>query len=139
MPPLTRWYIKLALLYLVAALLGGALAAAQRPLGLPAVWAASGPTYIHLLVVGWITGMIFGVAYWMFPKHSPERPRGSNALAIATFALLHGGLLLRAVAEPMHQLQPSSGWGAVLVASAVAQWLAGLGFAVAMWPRVRER
>lgn len=139
MPPLTRWYIKLALLYLVAALLLGALAAAQRPLGLPAIFAVAGPAYVHLLVVGWVTGMIFGVAYWMFPKHSAERPRGNNALALATFVLLSAGLVLRVVAEPLHQLRPSAGVGAALVASAIAQWLAGVGFVTAMWPRVRER
>jgi len=26
------------------------------------------PVYIHLLVFGWLTQLIFGVIYWMFPK-----------------------------------------------------------------------
>src|SRR5918996_4496575 len=138
MPPLTRWYIKLGLIYFVAALLLGALQAGQRPLGLPGVLAAAGPTYVHMLVVGWITQMIFGVAYWMFPKESAERPRGNNALAVATFVLLNLGLLLRVVAEPFHRIQPAPALGALLVVSAVAQWLAGGGFAVAAWGRVKE-
>lgn len=139
MPPLTRWYIKLALLYFVAALLVAALQAAREPLGLPAAFAAMGPTAVHMLVVGWITQMIFGVAYWMFPKDTPERPRGNDALALATFVFLNAGLLLRVVAEPLYRLGPAGFLGALLVASAVAQWLGGVGFAAAAWRRVKER
>jgi len=124
-PPLTRWYIKLSLVYLVAALAASVWQAADGPLWLT-------PVYIHLFVVGWITGMIFGVAYWMFPKFSKEQPRGMNGLAVATFTLLHAGLVLRIVAEPLQA-------GGLLVLSAVSQWLAGVGFIVNTWPRVKER
>ena len=81
------------------------------------MWQAAGgplwltPVTIHLLVVGWVTGMIFGVAYWMFPKFSTEQPRGANGLAVASFVLLNLGLLLRVVGEPM-----AVGW--LLVTSA---------------------
>ncbi len=125
MPPLTRWYIKLSLVYFVTALAASVWQAAGGPLWLT-------PIYIHLFVVGWITGMIFGVAYWMFPKFSKEQPRGMNGLAVATFTLLHAGLLLRIVAEPLQA-------GGLLVLSAVSQWLAGVGFIVNTWPRVKER
>jgi hypothetical protein len=125
MPPLTRWYIKFSLAYFVAALATGVWQAAGGPLWLT-------PVYIHLFVVGWITGMIFGVAYWMFPKFSKERPRGVDWLAVATFALLNAGLLLRVVAEAL-------GVGALLVGSAVCQWLAGVGFVGNTWPRVKDR
>jgi len=124
-PPLTRWYIKLSLVYFVAALAASVWQAAGGPLWLT-------PIYIHLLVVGWITGMIFGVAYWMFPKFSKEQPRGADGLAVATFALLQAGLLLRIVAEPLQA-------GGLLVLSAVSQWLAGVGFIANTWPRVKER
>lgn len=125
MPPLTRWYIKLSLVYLVAALAASVWQAAGGPLWLT-------PIYIHLFVVGWITGMIFGVAYWMFPKFSKAQPRGMNGIAVATFTLLHAGLLLRIVAEPLQA-------GGLLVLSAVSQWLAGVGFIANTWPRVKER
>lgn len=139
MPPLTRWYIRLAFCYLVLALLTAMAAAARQPLGLPVVFAALGPVAVHLFVVGWITQMIFGVAYWMFPRRSAELPRGDPAPAIATLALLNAGLLLRIVAEPWHTLRPSGVVAAFLVVSAVAQWLAGLGFVLQTWRRVKER
>jgi hypothetical protein len=125
MPPLTRWYIKLALAYFLAALAAGVWQAAGGPLWLT-------PVYIHLFVVGWITGMIFGVAYWMFPKYSKDSPRGSDWIAVATFGLLHTGLWLRVVGEA----RSSAG---LLVVAALFQWLAGTGFIVTTWPRVRER
>jgi hypothetical protein len=125
MPPLTRWFVKLSLVYFVAALAGGVWQAAGGPLWLT-------PITIHLLVVGWVTGMIFGVAYWMFPKFSSEQPRGASGLAVASFVLLNLGLLLRVAAEPL-----AVGW--LLVTSAVLQWLGAVAFVVNTWPRVKGR
>jgi hypothetical protein len=139
MPPLTRWYIKAALACLAAGLLLGAIRAAPPTVGIPRVLVAAGPAYTHLLVVGWVTQMIFGVAYWMFPKHTAERPRGSDTLAVATFGLLNAGLLLRVLAEPAHAIWPGAGSAALLALSALAQWLAGAGFVVNTWPRVKEK
>jgi hypothetical protein len=141
MPPLSRWYIKLALIYFVVALALGALQALQAPLHLSPVLAATGPAYVHLLVVGWITQMIFGVAYWMFPKYAPPpaAPRGNNAVAVATLVLLNLGLVVRVVFEPVRALHPDALPGWPLVVAAVAQWLAGLGFAANTWPRVKEK
>ena len=124
------------MMYLVAALVLGAAMQTTLAARLPlfrALWL----TYIHLLVVGWLTQLIFGVAYWMFPRYSAERPRGSERLGWATFALLNLGLLLRVIAEPWHAL---AGQGAaLLVGSALLQLLAGWIFVVNTWPRIRER
>ena len=130
MPVLTRWFIKTALVYLVAGL---ALGIAQP--GLP----ATGPVYVHLLVVGWITQMIFGVAYWMFPRYTRETPRGSDRLAIASYVCLNAGLMLRAVAEPVYTLHAIPGFGRTLAVAAVLQWLGGMAFVLNSWARVRER
>jgi len=131
-PPLSRWYIKLAIVYFMAALLLGAL---QALLDIPYV----GPAYVHMLVVGWITQMIFGVAYWMFPKFSPELPRGDNAIAVATFVLLNAGLLLRIIVEPLRAWHPNVAPGWLLAVAGLAQTLAGVGFALSTWPRVKVR
>ncbi|HEU5262848.1 MAG TPA: hypothetical protein VFU41_15620 [Gemmatimonadales bacterium] len=139
MPILTRWFIKTALVYFVTALVVGVAQAVQAPLGLPAVLAAAGPVYVHLLVVGWITQMILGVAYWMFPKHSKETPRGSDRLAIASYWFLNLGLLLRVFGEPAHTVHPAAGLGWLLGVSAALQWLGGMAFVVNTWARVKER
>lgn len=139
MPLLTRWYVKTAMVYLVAALLLGALMAGGRLIRLPAVVLLAGPAQIHLFVVGWLTQLIFGIAYWMFPKESAERPRGSDALALFTYIALNAGLLARAVGEPWSAVQAGPATAVLLVAAAVLQWCAGLGFVVLAWPRVRGR
>lgn len=124
------------MLYLVAALALGIAMQAQFAAQLPlmrAIW----PAYLHLLVLGWLTQLIFGVAYWMFPRYSAEQPRGSERLGWAAFALLNSGLILRAIAEPWHAV--SGRGGPVLVIAAALQMLAGLAFVANTWPRVRER
>lgn len=135
MPLLARLFIKTALGYLALALLLGVGIAA----GVPSRAAAFGPAWIHLLVVGWLTQLIFGVAYWLFPRHSRERPFGQTAPAWAAFVLLNAGLVLRAIAEPAVAWGGSAGWRTALVVSAAAQALGALAFVVYLWPRVRTR
>ena len=132
MPTLARWYIRTSLVWLFLALTLG-VALFLLPPNLPA--GAMVPVQIHAFVVGWITQLIFGVVYWMFPKASLARPRGSPSLAVAAYVLLNLGLALRVIGEPLGALNFASGpW---LVASAGLQWLAGLAFVVNTWPRVK--
>ena len=139
MPPLTRWFIRLSLIYLLAALVLGMLVEARAPLSLPASLNTLRPVYFHLFMVGWVTQLIFGVIYWMFPKASPERPHGSESANWATFGLLNLGLILRAVGEPLGALRPEAIWGWLLALSALLQWLAGVLFVLNAWARVKVR
>jgi hypothetical protein len=139
MPRLTRWYLKTALIWFVLALLAGLLLAARAVIAWPPVVNTLSPVYFHLLMVGWVTQLIFGVVFWMFPKQSAARPRGSEGLGWAIYWLLNLGLLLRAVAEPWQTLTPSPLSGSALAVSALMQWLAGLAFVINTWPRVKER
>jgi hypothetical protein len=135
-PALTRWFVRAGMAYLLATLLIGVglhLPSAREIPVLAVLW----PTYIHVLVVGWLTQLIFGVAFSMFPKHSQAQPRGSERLGWANFVLLNGGLVLRLVGEPWRALGGPT--GGLLVASAVAQLLAGWAFVVNTGPRTRAR
>lgn len=51
MPSLTRWFVKTSFIYPILALVTGLL-----------------PVYIHLFVLSWLTQLIFGMMYWMFPN-----------------------------------------------------------------------
>jgi hypothetical protein len=139
MPTLTRWFIRTSLIYFVAALVVGIALMLQAGLGLSIPIAALGPVYFHLFMVGWVAQLIFGVIFWMFPKFSREKPRGSERLGWATYVLLNAGLLLRVVGEPLHSARPELGWGWLLAVSAVAQWLAGMAFVANTWGRVKEK
>jgi hypothetical protein len=99
----------------------------------PILWV----TYVHLLVIGWLTQLIFGVAFWMFPRHSRESPHGKVRLGWACYGLLNAGLLLRTLGDPAR----AAGWHSepLLGAAALLQATAGWGFIILMWPRIRER
>lgn len=139
MPSVTRWYIKSALVYLLAALVLALVLALPTTIGLPLFVSYMSPGYFHLFLVGWVTQMIFGVIYWMFPIITRAQPRGNETLAIASYALLNIGLLLRVVGEPLIGVHPEAGLGWLLAASAIMQWLAAAIFVFLAWPRVKDR
>ncbi len=138
MPTLTRWFIKTSFVYLALGLIAGLWLAGESVFHLPALDELLS-IYIHLLVLGWLTQLVFGVVYWMFPKYSAERPRGSEALGWWTYALLNIGLLMRAIAEPAQSMDPSPVTGWMLVIAAGLHLLSALGFVLNSWKRVRVK
>ncbi len=137
MPLIVRWYLRTALVMFVLALVTGILQALGGTL--PAVPPGLTPVYFHLLMVGWVTQFILGVAIWMLPKYSQEKPRGIEALSWATYILLNAGLLARVFGEPFNALHPGTAWGWLLVVSALLQWFAGLFFVINAWQRVKGK
>ncbi|MEO8392650.1 MAG: hypothetical protein ABI700_06625 [Chloroflexota bacterium] len=139
MPLLSRTFIKAGLIYFIVGLTASLLTVGQPVFNLPSGFAVLYPVYIHLLMVGWVMQLIIGVVYWMFPKYSKDRPRGSERLGWIVFGLLNTGLILRACGEPLTILKPEWHLGWILAISAVFQLLAGWAFIVNTWGRVRER
>ncbi|MCC7206760.1 MAG: cbb3-type cytochrome c oxidase subunit I [Anaerolineae bacterium] len=139
MPTLSRWFIKAGMVYLVVGLTMGALLLAQPVMGWSPSLHALRPVYLHFLFVGWVTQLIMGVAYWMLPKQSKDRPRGSERLGWAVFILLNAGMILRAVGEPALALDAKSGLGWTLAVASMCLLLAGWGFILNTWRRVKER
>jgi hypothetical protein len=140
MPLITRWMLKTSLVYFMLALAVGLLQSTRTvwmDIDLLGSLRQLEPVRIHLFVVGWITLLIFGVAHWMFPKYSQERPRGYASLAWASYTLLNIGLILRVIGETA--AQPGTIYGWMLVASALFQWLAGLAFVLNTWPRLKVK
>lgn len=139
MPTLTRWLIKSALVYLAAALLLAFILALPETVALPTFVLYLNPAYFHLFLVGWVTQMIFGVIYWMFPIITRAQPRGNERLGWTSYILLNAGLLLRVVGEPLTSARPEAGFGWLLAVSAVLQWLAAVLFIRLAWPRVKDK
>ena len=139
MPTLTRFFVKTSLIYLVAGMLIAAANASQSLLDWPPLLVALRPVYIHFLIVGWCAQMIFGVMYWMFPKFTKEKPRGSERLGWSAYILLNTGLLLRAIGEPLLAVEPTMNAGWLLLLSAIFQCTAAWCVMVNTWPRVKER
>jgi hypothetical protein len=140
MPPIARNFVKAALLYSLAAFILGALMALDRWLSFSRWLKVVYLSQLHLLVVGWITQLAIGVAYWIFPRFLKERdprPRGSDALAWAVLICLNAGLLLRFIFEPFYLMGPEPWLAMLLALSGVLQALAAIGFGWLVWGRIR--
>lgn len=140
MPPIARSFIRASFVYLVVAFLLGALMMLDDWLSFSRWLQVVYLSQLHLLVVGWITQLAIGVAYWMFPRFLREqdpRPRGSDALAWTVFLCLNAGLLLRLLVEPFHLMDPQPWLAALVALSGILQAVAGLCFAWLIWGRIR--
>jgi hypothetical protein len=139
MPMITRTMIKTALVYAATGMLLSALWLVDAGLPLHPVLRAVQPTALHLIVVGWLTQLIFGVALWMFPPWSKAQPRGSDALGWSCYGLLNAGLVLRLIAEPLNSYSPLPLLRWMLVAAATAQVIAVWLFVALVWRRIRGK
>jgi hypothetical protein len=134
MPLLTRFYIKTALLYLIFALVLGATLLINQPQ--LSFYRELQIIYFHLFMLGWITQLIFGVAWWMFPIFSLENPRGNEKVAWTAYVSLNVGLIFRVVAEGTKAFSPSVAINSIFVIAALLQLLAIFIYIIQIWPRV---
>lgn len=134
MPVLTRVFLFSAFAWLLVSL-GFETAEKAAAAGWISFHAGSRITALHGIVFGWITQMIFGVAWWMFPPASRETARPRSSLAWMCYAAANAGLLLRFVFEPgQGNLR-----GELLALSALLQTGAFLCFFAAIFPRIKAR
>ncbi len=140
MPPIARTFVKAAFVYFVIAFLLGALIMLDGWLAFSRWLRVIYTSQLHLLLVGWITQLAIGVAYWIFPrflKEQDSRPRGSDALAWFVLVSLNLGLALRFLFEPFYLMGPQQWLAALLAVSGVLQALAVAGFVWIIWGRIR--
>ncbi len=133
MPLLVRVYIKSSLSWLALSVLLAALIFSGQIREGPLLT----PIYYHMFMVGWLTQLVFGVAWWMFPVLSRERPRGSDTAGWTVYGFLNSGLIIRVLCEPAQVLNPDTVLMWLLIVSAFLQMIAGWLFAWNMWPRVK--
>ena len=132
-------FLKAGLVWLVLGVTLGLCMAAHPPL---LAWRAA---HIHMLLLGFVTGMIFGVGYHVFPRFA-GRPLRRPGLLLPHWWLANGGVaamalgfILRAEGVP---------WSPVLLgAGGTAAALGAYPFAYNIWrtidvpatPRVADR
>jgi hypothetical protein len=140
MPPIARTFVKAAFLCFLATVFLGALMMLDRWLSFGHWLKVVYLSQLHLLLVGWITQLSIGVAYWIFPRFLKEqdpRPRGSDTLAWAVLVCLNAGLLLRFLFEPFYLLDAEPWLAGLMALSGVLQALAVVGFVWLVWGRIR--
>lgn len=134
MPKITRTFIKTGLVFFLLSLLLG-IAIEIESISSPALV----PLFWHMLMVGWITQIIFGVSIWMFPGRTREEGFKAQLWGWLTYILLNGGLALRIAAEPWISATDNTAWDILIVISAIAQVLAAVAYTIEMWPRIQSK
>ncbi|GAB1421644.1 hypothetical protein MASR2M15_18240 [Anaerolineales bacterium] len=139
MPTLTRYFIKAGMIYLGLSMIMLTVMLFQPLMGWSSSIQALRPLYFHFLFIGWVTQLIMGVGYWMFPKYSKEQPRRNEKLGWATFITLNIGLIFRSIGEPGVILLPQANLGWALAIASLCLLFSGWAFVYNSWGRVRER
>ncbi len=150
MPTTSRVTIKASIIYLAVGATLGALLFINRwlPLG-PAIPVLK-ITHAHFLVIGWLTQLILGVAWWLFPplkigrergagparRHGQEQ-RGSEPLFWLTAALLNLGTLLRGLGPALYTWTRVEAFTVLAGLSGLLLLAAAIAFVVNLWQRVR--
>lgn len=134
MPRIARTFVKTGMLYFLASLLVGVameIPSLSQPVLMPLFW--------HMLMVGWITQIIFGVSLWMFPGRTREEGFRAQKLGWLTYFFLNLGLVLRIIAEPMLSYSQALFWDELIVASAILQVAAAVTYVIELWPRILSK
>jgi len=93
--------------------------------------------HAHVVLVGFLVFLIFGVALWMFPRAARDDERYRPVLAELAYWLLLAGTVGRFVAEAARAWSEASVLGWIVVIGATGQ-VAGIAvYFWTMWTRIR--
>ena len=137
MTPLVRRYIKTSFVFLLLGLALGAWITVEvnlRGRGVP--WPLI-TAHVHLVLVGFVLMIVFGVATWMFPRPSKDDPTYRPWLAEAVYWVLALATVARTVGELGAAAAGVRGGSALAALGGLGQLLAAVLFVVNMWARVR--
>jgi heme/copper-type cytochrome/quinol oxidase subunit 1 len=136
MTPVVRLYVKTSFVFLLLGLaLGGYITMQVNLAGRAVPWPLI-TAHVHVLLVGFMLMLVFGVATWMFPRPARDTGRYRPGLAHVVYWLLTVSTIVRVLGE----LTAAALWTRSSVLAAVGglgQLAAALLFVVNMWTRVR--
>lgn len=136
MTPLVRLYVKTSFAFLLLGLLLGGYVTVEvnlRGRGVP--WPLI-TAHVHLLLVGFMLMLVFGVATWMFPRPAREDARYRPSLAWVVYGLLTASTVVRTTGELGAAFAGARG-SHLAALGGLGQLAAGVLFVVNMWTRVR--
>jgi hypothetical protein len=151
MPVTSRLFVKASIIYLCLGAILGALMFINRWIPLGAWVSYIRVSHVEMLIVGWLTQLILGVAWWLFPPlkiglradaslpiRRGQTQRGSEPLFWVTFALLNTAVLIQSVVQPLYTWSRVEAFHVLTGISGVLLLLAAIAFVINMWGRVRE-
>jgi hypothetical protein len=131
MPRLGQWFIRTALIYLVAGASLGAVMLALSALGRYGAMARLFTPHVEFLLIGWTVQLTMGVAFWILPRFEGGTSRGAVGYAWVAFVSVNAGIIVAA-------LGPLLGGGEFArLLGRGAEGAAAVAFAVHAWRRVR--
>ena len=150
MPTISRAFVKASLIYLGLGAVLGTLLLVNRWVFLGTAIGSLRVSHVQFLVVGWLTQLIIGVGWWLFPPLAiglrPGSPkpvrrgqaqRGNESLVWATFITLNAGILLRSVFAPLYSWTDIGLFNALAGISGLFLLTAAITFVANTWGRVR--
>ena len=136
MTPLVRLYIKTSFVFLLLGLvLGGYVTVVVNLAGRAVPWPLI-TAHVHLLLVGFMLTLVFGVATWMFPRPPRDDARYRPWLAWLVYWLLTASTVVRLAGELGAAAVGTRG-SSLAALGGLGQLAAALVFVVNMWTRVR--
>jgi heme/copper-type cytochrome/quinol oxidase subunit 1 len=136
MTPLIRLYVKTSFAFLILGLAVGGYITMQVNLGERGVPWPLITAHVHLLLVGFLLMLVFGVATWMFPRPAREDARYRPWLAWLVYWLLMASTVVRTMGELGAAVAGTRG-SSMAALGGLGQVAATVVFVVNMWPRVR--
>ncbi len=135
MPKLSSLFIRSSLVWLGLGFLTGALMLTNKGLSFYAPIMGYIGLHIQFVLIGWILNLVMGVAYWMFPRFTPEETgmevRGYPWAAWTALLAVNGGLVLATIGHWVGEYT----WTPML---AYGLYVLGVVFFVVnAWPRVK--
>ena len=136
MTPLVRLYVKTSFAFLLLGLiLGGYITVEVNLLGRAVAWPLI-TAHVHLLLVGFMLMLVFGVATWMFPRPARDGGRYRPGLAWLVYWLLTASTLARVLGELAAAAAGTRG-SSLAALGGLGQLAAAIVFVANMWTRVR--
>jgi cbb3-type cytochrome oxidase subunit 1 len=131
-----RLYVKTSFVFLLLGLLlGGYVAVEVNVLGRGVPWPLI-TAHVHLLLVGFLLMLVFGIATWMFPRPGRDDARYRPGLAWVVYWLLTASTIVRALGEIGAAIAGSRG-SLLAAVGGLGQLAAAIVFIVNMWTRIR--
>jgi len=136
MTPLVRLYVKTSFVFLLLGLiLGGYITVEVNLLGRPVAWPLI-TAHVHLVLVGFMLTLVFGVATWMFPRPARDDGRYRPGLAWLVYWLLTASTVVRVLGEFAATAAGARG-SSLAALGGLGQLVAAVVFVINMWTRVR--
>jgi hypothetical protein len=133
---LSQVIIRTALLWLgVGFTIGGLTLANKGVPFLPWLWTLRMP-HVHMLLVGWMVQLAYGVAFWILPRLDASGNRGNVLLVRVCYVALNGGVLLASLRDPLRTWFAADVLTLLPVSAGVLYIIATGAFVAHAWQRV---